>query len=63
MWNCGTNEGNAENKENRGGNARNVDNRGGNAGNQGENVSIVVEMTYNSNGYNTFKEWREFKIK
>lgn len=32
-------------------------------GNQAENVRIVVEITYNSNGYSTFKEWREFKIK
>ena len=35
---------------NLGGNTKNVGNQGGDAGNQGRNLSIAVEMTWNSNG-------------
>ena len=33
-------------------------NQGDDAGNQGENLSIAVEMTQNSFENNKFKEWR-----
>ena len=29
---------------------------------QGGNLSIAVEITWNSNGNNKFKDWREVKI-
>ena len=39
-----------------------VENQGGDAENQGENVSIAVEMTQKSNENDKFKEWREEKM-
>ena len=54
-----TDEGNAGNL---GGNAKNVGNQDGDARNQGRNLSIVVEITWNSNGNYQLKEWREVKI-
>ena len=36
--------------------------QGGDAGNQGGNLSKLVEMTQNSNGNDKFKKWREVKI-
>ena len=41
---------------------KNVGNQGGDAGNQGWNLSIAVEMRYNSNKNDNFKDWREVKI-
>ena len=43
-------------------NAKNMGNQDGDVGNHGRNLSIVVEMIWNSNGNNKFKEWREVKI-
>ena len=40
------------------GSTKNVGNPGGNAGNQGGNLSIVVEITWNSNGNDKLKDWR-----
>ena len=37
-------------------------NQGGNAGNQGGSLSIAVKVTWNSNGTDKLKEWREVKI-
>ena len=45
--------------ENQRGNAKNVGNRGCDAGNQGGNLSIAVEITWNSHGNDKFKDWRE----
>ena len=36
--------------------------QGGDAGNQGGNLSKLVEMTQNSNGNDKFKKWTEVKI-
>ena len=36
--------------------------QGGNAGNQDGNLGIVVEITWNSNGNDKLKDWREVKI-
>ena len=47
---------------NLGGNTKNVGNQGGDAGNQGGNLSIAVEITWNSNGNDKLKDWREVKI-
>ena len=44
------------------GNAKNVGNQGDDVGNQGGNLSIAVEMTWNSNRNDKLKEWREVKI-
>ena len=44
------------------GSTKNVGNPGGNAGNQGGNLSIVVEITWNSNGNDKLKDWREVRI-
>ena len=43
-------------------NTKNVENQGGDAGNQGGNLSIVVEITWNSNGNDKGKDWREVII-
>ena len=51
-----------ENAGNLGGNTKNVGNQGGVAGNQGRNLSIAVEITWNYNGNNKLKDWREVKI-
>ena len=37
-------------------------NQGGDAGNQGTNFSIAVEITWNINGNDKLKGWREVKI-
>ena len=37
-------------------------NQGRNAGNQGRNVSVAVEITWNGNGNDKFKDWREVRI-
>ena len=50
------------NTENLGGNAKNMGNQGGDAGNQGGNLSMAVEITWNSNGNDKFKDWREVKM-
>ena len=47
---------------NLGGNTKNVGNKGGDAGNQGGKLSIAVEITWNSNGNDKLKSWREVKI-
>ena len=41
---------------------KNVGNQGGDAGNQGRNLSIVVEITWNSHGNDKLKDLREVKI-
>ena len=41
---------------------KNIGNQGGDARNQGGNLSIVVEITWNSNGNHKLKDWREVKI-
>ena len=55
-------ENQCEKTGNLGGNAKNVGNQGGNAGNQVGNLSIAVEITWNSNGNDKFKDWIEAKI-
>ena len=50
------------NVRNLGGNTKNVGNQGGDAGNQGGNLSIAVEITWNSNGKDKLKDWSEVKI-
>ena len=47
---------------NLGGNTKNEGNQGGDAGNQGGNLSIAVEITWNSNLNGKLKDWREVKI-
>ena len=47
---------------NLGGNTKNVENQGGDAGNQGGNLSIAVEITWNSNGNDKLKDWKKVKI-
>ena len=37
-------------------------NQGGDARNQGENLCITVEITWNSNGDDKLKDWKKFKI-
>ena len=39
-----------------------MENQGADAENQGENLSIAVEMTLKSNENDKFKEWREEKM-
>ena len=56
-WGCGCGE-SAWEFGNLGGNVKDVGNQGGDAGNQGGNLSIAVEITWNSNGNNKFKDWR-----
>ena len=41
---------------------KNMGNQGGDAGNQGENLSIAVEITWNSNGNDKLKDRRKVKI-
>ena len=60
-WDCGCEE-SAWECRNLGGNTKNVRNRGGDAGNQGGNLSIAVEITWNNNENDKLKDWREFKI-
>ena len=36
--------------------------RGGDVGNQGRSLLIAVEITWNSNGNDRLKDWREVKI-
>ena len=43
---------------NLGGNTKNVGNQGGDAGSQGGNLSIAVEIIWNSNGNDKLKDWR-----
>ena len=68
MWECKEWDGNAGagsqrgNAGDLGGNTKNVGNQGGKAGNQGGNVSISVQITWNSNGNDKLKDWREVKI-
>ena len=47
---------------NLGGNRENMESSGGNPGNQGRSLSIAVEITWNSNGNDKLKDWREVKI-
>ena len=37
-------------------------NQGGDVGNLGRNLSIAVEITWNSNGNDKLKDWKEVKI-
>ena len=60
-WECGCGESAWECKE-FGWKSKKCGNQSGDAGNQSGNLSIAVEMTYNSNGNDKFKEWREVKI-
>ena len=42
---------------------KNMENQGTNAGNQGgSRKSLVVDITWNSNRYDKFKDWREVRI-
>ena len=50
------------NVENRVGNTKNMRIQGSDAGNQGGNLSIAAEITWNSNGNNKLKDWKEVKI-
>ena len=50
------------NMGNLGGNMTDVGNQGSDAGNEGGNLSIAVEITWNSNGNDKLKDWREVKI-
>ena len=43
-------------------NTKNVGNQGGDTENQGGNLSIAVEITWNSNENNKLKDWRKVKI-
>ena len=47
---------------NLGENTRNVGNQGGDEGNQVRNLSIAVEITWNSNGNDIVNDWREVKM-
>ena len=67
-WECKEWDGNVDaenqcgNAGNLCGNMKNVGNQGGDAGNQGGNLSIVVEITWNSNRNDKLKDQREVKI-
>ena len=50
------------NTGNLGGNMTNVGNQGSDAGNEDGNLSIAVEITWNSNENDKLKDWREIKI-
>ena len=50
------------NAENLGGNTKNVVNQGGDAGNQGGNLSMTVEITWNSNGNDKLKDLKKVEI-
>ena len=41
---------------------KNVENQGSDAGSQGGNISIAVEITWNSNRNDKLKDWREVRI-
>ena len=41
---------------------QNGGNQGGDAGSEDGNLSIAVEITWNSNGNDKLKDWREVKI-
>ena len=41
---------------------KNVRNQGRNVGNQDGNLSVAVEITWNSNRNDKLKDWREVKI-
>ena len=47
---------------NLGGNTKIVGNHSGDAENQGRSLSIAVEITWNSNGNDKLKDWREVRI-
>ena len=49
------------NAGNLGGNTKKMRNQGVDAGNKGGILSIVVEITWNSNGNDKLKDWREVK--
>ena len=51
-----------ENAGNLDGNTKNVVNQGGGAGNQGGNLRIMEEITWNSNGIDKLKDWKKVKI-
>ena len=51
-WECG----------NLGGKTKNVGNQGSDAGNRGGNLSVAVQITWNNNGNDKLKDWREVKI-
>ena len=55
-------ENQSRNVGNLGGNTKNVGNQVGDAGNQGGNLSTAVEITWNSNGNDKLKDWREVKV-
>ena len=59
MVGTGNQRGNATNL---GGNAKNMGNKDDDVGNQGGDLSIAVEITWNSNGNDRFKDWRGVKI-
>ena len=44
---------------NLGGNAENTGNEGGDVQNHGGNLGIAVEVKWESNGNDKFKEWRK----
>ena len=43
-------------------NTKNVVNQGGDTGNQGGNVNMTVEITWNSNRNYKLKDWKKVKI-
>ena len=47
---------------NLGRNMKNVGIQGSDAGSQDRNLSVAVEITWNSNGNDKLKDWREVKI-
>ena len=61
LWKCGCGESVWECGESTW-NTKNVGNQGGDEGNQGRNLSIALEITWNSNGNDKLKDWREVKI-
>ena len=50
------------NAGNLGGNTENVGNQSGDTGNQGGNLSIAVEIIWNSSGNDKLKDWIEVGI-
>ena len=68
MWECEEWDGNEDAENQRGnagdlfGNTKNMGNRRGHTGNQGGNLSVAVEITWNSNGNDKLKDCREVKI-
>ena len=61
VWECGYRE-SPWDAGNLGGNTKNVWNQSGDAGNQGRNLSVAIEITWNSNGNDKLEDWREVKI-